>query len=118
MFCLIGESGEQFINNAGIAIGTKLIKSLIHQIPGKVLVEEQAMRLPPLLTQEVEPPSVLHARALDEPGLDGTNLVSPRMVGSGEATLEARDVEDAAVDCDMHQHQAAGYRGQEPMTKH
>jgi len=41
-------------------------------------------------------------------------LFPRRRVDSGEATLEARDVEDEAIDYDMHQHQAAGYRDQEP----
>jgi hypothetical protein len=39
LLCLIGESGEQILKNAGIAIGTKLTKNLIQQIPGKVLIE-------------------------------------------------------------------------------
>jgi hypothetical protein len=39
-------------------------------------------------------------------------LFSRRRMASEEATLEAKDVEDAAVDCDMHKHQAGGYRDQ------
>lgn len=39
LLCLIGESGEQILKNAGIAIGTKLTKNLIMKIPGKVFIE-------------------------------------------------------------------------------
>jgi hypothetical protein len=39
LLCLIGESGEQVLKAAGIAIGTKLSRNLIQQIPGKVLIE-------------------------------------------------------------------------------
>lgn len=39
LLCLLGENAEQFLKNAGIAIGNKLAKNLIQQIPGKVLID-------------------------------------------------------------------------------
>jgi len=39
LLCLIGESAEQVLKNAGIAIGTKMTKALLQQIPGKVFIE-------------------------------------------------------------------------------
>jgi len=39
LLCLIGESAEQVLKNAGIAIGTKLTKAVLQQIPGKVFIE-------------------------------------------------------------------------------
>jgi hypothetical protein len=39
LLCLIGEAGEGILKNTGIAIGTKISKRLIDQIPGKVLIE-------------------------------------------------------------------------------
>jgi hypothetical protein len=39
LLCLIGESAEQVLKNAGIAIGTKLTKVMLQQIPGKVFIE-------------------------------------------------------------------------------
>jgi hypothetical protein len=39
LLCLIGEAGEAIHRNAGIQIGNKLLKNLISQIPGKVLIE-------------------------------------------------------------------------------
>jgi hypothetical protein len=39
LLSLIGESAEQVLKNAGIAIGTKLTKVVLQQIPGKVFIE-------------------------------------------------------------------------------
>ena len=39
LLCLIGESAEQVLKNAGIAIGTKLTKAVLQQIPGKIFIE-------------------------------------------------------------------------------
>jgi len=39
-------------------------------------------------------------------------------VGGGKAALEAGDVEDAALDIHLLQHQAAGLADPEPITKH
>ncbi|MEA5574244.1 hypothetical protein VB733_24540, partial [Calothrix sp. UHCC 0171] len=39
LLCLIGEAGEEILKNIGIAIGNKLFKNLIKQIPGRVLIE-------------------------------------------------------------------------------
>lgn len=39
LLCLIGESAEQVLKNAGIAIGTKLTKAILQRIPGKVFIE-------------------------------------------------------------------------------
>ncbi len=39
LLCLMGEAGEEILKTAGIAIGTKVFKNLIKQIPGKVLIE-------------------------------------------------------------------------------
>ena len=36
---LIGESAEQALKNAGIAIGTKLTKAVLQQIPGRIFIE-------------------------------------------------------------------------------
>lgn len=39
LLCLIGEAGQEVLRSAGITIGTKVVKNLINQIPGKVLIE-------------------------------------------------------------------------------
>jgi hypothetical protein len=39
LMCLIGESAEQILKNAGIAIGTKVTQNLLQQIPGKAFIE-------------------------------------------------------------------------------
>lgn len=39
LICLIGESGEQILKNAGIAVGTKLSRNLIQQLPGRLIIE-------------------------------------------------------------------------------
>jgi len=39
LLCLIGEAGEEILKRKGIAIGTKVFKNVINQIPGKVLIE-------------------------------------------------------------------------------
>lgn len=39
LLCLIGESAELVLKNAGIAIGAKLTKVVLQQIPGKVFIE-------------------------------------------------------------------------------
>lgn len=39
LLSLIGESAEQVLKNAGIAIGTKFTKSMLQQIPGRVFIE-------------------------------------------------------------------------------
>lgn len=39
LLCLIGEAGEEILKTAGITVGTKVLKNLINQIPGKVLIE-------------------------------------------------------------------------------
>ncbi|MBD1900728.1 EcsC family protein [Trichocoleus sp. DQ-A3] len=39
LLSLIGEAGEEVLRTAGIAIGTKVAKNIINQIPGKVLIE-------------------------------------------------------------------------------
>lgn len=39
LLCLIGEAGESILKTAGIAVGNKICKNLIKQIPGKVLIE-------------------------------------------------------------------------------
>jgi EcsC protein family len=39
LLCLIGEAGEEILKTAGIAIGTKVFRNMIKQIPGKVLIE-------------------------------------------------------------------------------
>ena len=39
LLSLIGESAEQVLKNAGIAIGTKLTQAVLQQIPGKVFIE-------------------------------------------------------------------------------
>jgi len=39
VLCLIGESGEEILKAAGIAIGTKLSKALIEKIPGTVFIQ-------------------------------------------------------------------------------
>jgi hypothetical protein len=39
LMCLIGESAEQILKNAGIAVGTKVTKNLLQQIPGKSFIE-------------------------------------------------------------------------------
>ena len=70
------------------------------------------------LAEEERPPLGLHAAALHPPVLDGANLIPPQRVGGGEAPFEAGDVEDAALDDHLLQHQAAGLGDPEPMTKH
>ena len=55
---------------------------------------------------------------LDEPGLNSADLVAPQGVGGEEPPLEAGDVEDAALDVHLHQHEAAGHGDPEPMAKH
>ncbi len=70
------------------------------------------------LTEEERPPWGLHAGALHQPSLDGADLVAPQRVRGGEATLEAGDVKDAALDVHLLQHQGAGLGDPEPMTKH
>lgn len=37
--CLLGEAGEVLLRNAGIQIGNQVLKNVISQIPGKVLIE-------------------------------------------------------------------------------
>jgi hypothetical protein len=71
-----------------------------------------------LLTEEERPPRGLHPCPLHQPGLDGTDLVPPERVRSGEAALEAGDVKDAALDVHLLQHQGVGLGDPEPMTKH
>lgn len=39
LLCLIGESAEQILKNAGIALGAKITKNILQQIPGKVFIE-------------------------------------------------------------------------------
>lgn len=39
LLCLLGEAGEEIFKTAGIAIGTKVFKNLINQIPGKIFIE-------------------------------------------------------------------------------
>jgi len=70
-----------------------------------------------LLTEEERPPWGLHPCPLDQPGLDGADLIAPQRMGGGEATLEAGDVEHPALDVHLLQHQRAGLRHPEPMTK-
>lgn len=39
LLCLLGEAVEEIFRNTGIQIGNKVLKNLINQIPGKVLIE-------------------------------------------------------------------------------
>lgn len=39
LLCLIGESGEEILKAAGIAIGTKLSKVLLEKIPGAIFIQ-------------------------------------------------------------------------------
>lgn len=39
LVCLLGESAKAILRNAGVQIGNKAFKSVIGQIPGKVLIE-------------------------------------------------------------------------------
>jgi hypothetical protein len=39
LLCLVGESFEEFLKVAGIAVGIKLSRKLLEQIPGRVLIE-------------------------------------------------------------------------------
>ncbi|MEP0979200.1 EcsC family protein [Leptolyngbya sp. AS-A5] len=39
LLCLLGESAKSVLRTAGVQIGNKAFKSVISQIPGKVLIE-------------------------------------------------------------------------------
>ncbi len=85
-------------------------------------VDGRAVQGLTLLTEEERQSQLLagcfQVRALHQPLLDGADLIPPQRVGGGEAPLEASVVEDAALDVHLRQHQAAGLRVPEPMTKH
>ena len=71
-----------------------------------------------LLTEEERPSWGFHPCPLDQPGLDGADFVAPQRVSGGQPPLKAGDVEDAALDVHLLQHQAAGLGDPEAMTKH
>lgn len=74
----------------------------------------QGLALP---TEEEGPSWCLDPCPLDQPGLDGADIVYPQRVGGGEAPLEPSDVEDAALEIHLLQHLATGPLDPEPMTK-